>query len=62
MQVNDVQFGALSRKEFELLSNVVERLVKSSDGAVALQNYLTERRQDDVSEFKSVNSRKRKSK
>jgi hypothetical protein len=57
-----VQFGALSQKELELLSNVVERLVKFSDRAVALQNYRTERRQDDMSEFKSVDSRRLKSK
>jgi DNA-binding MarR family transcriptional regulator len=39
-QVNDVQFGCLSGEEFQLLLDLVERLVESSDRAVALQRYL----------------------
>lgn len=62
MQVNDVQFGVLSQKEFELLLDVTERLVKSSDEAVALQSYLSERRGDNALEVKRVVSRKKRSK
>ena len=39
-QVNDVEFGSLSRQEFELLTGIVERLIESGARAVALQNYL----------------------
>jgi hypothetical protein len=38
--VNDVEFGCLSRKEFELLTDIVERLIESGARAVALQSYL----------------------
>jgi hypothetical protein len=41
-QVNDVQFGCLSGEEFQLLLDLVERLVDSSDRAVALQRYLAD--------------------
>lgn len=41
-QVNDVQFGSLSAKEFHQLLDVVQRLVDSSDRAIALQRYLAE--------------------
>ncbi|MDO9712670.1 MarR family winged helix-turn-helix transcriptional regulator [Paracraurococcus lichenis] len=41
-QVNDVQFGCLNAKEFHQLLDIVERLVESSDKAVALQRYLSE--------------------
>jgi DNA-binding MarR family transcriptional regulator len=39
-QVNDVEFGCLTQKEFELLIDIVDRLIESGDRAVALQNYL----------------------
>jgi MarR family transcriptional regulator, organic hydroperoxide resistance regulator len=39
-KVNDVEFGSLSREEFELLTGIVERLIESGARAVALQNYL----------------------
>lgn len=39
-QVNDVEFGCLDRKEFELLTDIVDRLIDSGTRAVALQNYL----------------------
>lgn len=39
-QVNDVEFGCLSQQEFELLTNIVDRLIESGARAVALQNYL----------------------
>ncbi|MCZ7564948.1 MAG: MarR family transcriptional regulator [Burkholderiales bacterium] len=39
-QVNDVQFGCLSRAEFLQLVPLVERLVQSGERALALQSYL----------------------
>ena len=39
-QVNDMEFGTLSRHEFELLTGIVERLIESGARAVGLQNYL----------------------
>ena len=39
-KVNDVEFGGLSRKEFELLTSIVERLIENGARAVALQKYL----------------------
>jgi DNA-binding MarR family transcriptional regulator len=39
-QVNDMEFGTLTREEFELLTGIVERLIESGAKAVALQNYL----------------------
>jgi DNA-binding MarR family transcriptional regulator len=39
-QVNDVEFGCLSRKEFALLTVIVDRLIESGARAVALQKYL----------------------
>ena len=41
-QVNDVEFGCLSGKEFASLVDMVERLVISSEQAMALQRYLSE--------------------
>jgi MarR family transcriptional regulator, organic hydroperoxide resistance regulator len=41
-QVNDVQFGCLTAREFTLLVDMIERLVKSSEQAMALQRYLSE--------------------
>jgi DNA-binding MarR family transcriptional regulator len=39
-QVNDVEFGCLSRQEFALLTGIVDRLIDSGARAVALQKYL----------------------
>lgn len=39
-QVNDVEFGALTREEFDLLGGIMDRLIESGGRAVALQNYL----------------------
>jgi MarR family transcriptional regulator, organic hydroperoxide resistance regulator len=39
-RVNDVEFGCLSRQEFELLTVLVDRLIDCGARAVALQNYL----------------------
>jgi DNA-binding MarR family transcriptional regulator len=41
-QVNDVQFGCLTAKEFVSLVDMIERLVASSEQAMALQRYLSE--------------------
>jgi len=39
-EVNDAEFGSLSREEFTLLTGIVDRLIDSGARAVALQNYL----------------------
>jgi DNA-binding MarR family transcriptional regulator len=39
-QVNDVQFGCLDADEFHTLLATVDRLLESSDRAIALQRYL----------------------
>lgn len=39
-EVNDVQFDCLSAGDFQMLLGSVERLVESSDRAIALQRYL----------------------
>ena len=39
-KVNNVEFGSLSREEFELLTGIVGRLIDSGARAVALQSYL----------------------
>jgi MarR family transcriptional regulator, organic hydroperoxide resistance regulator len=39
-RVNDVQFGGLSRDEFEMLHTLVQRLVRNSDAALRLQRRL----------------------
>ena len=41
-QVNDVQFGCLSKAEFLQLLDMAERLIASSESAVRLQAYLAE--------------------
>ena len=41
-QVNDVEFGHLSAREFQALAGMVERLLESSQRALSLQRYLTE--------------------
>lgn len=40
-QVNDVQFGCLSRQDFLMLCGLLEKLIKSADQALALQAYLS---------------------
>jgi MarR family transcriptional regulator, organic hydroperoxide resistance regulator len=42
-QVNDVEFGDLSREEFRFLIDIVDGLIASADRAVALQTYLQSR-------------------
>jgi DNA-binding MarR family transcriptional regulator len=42
MRINDVEFGCLSARDFQFLLNIVQRLVESSDRAIALQHYLAE--------------------
>ncbi len=39
-RVNDVEFGDITRQEFEVLTGLVDRLIDSGARAVALQNYL----------------------
>jgi DNA-binding MarR family transcriptional regulator len=39
-QVNDVEFGCLSREEFDLLTGIIDRLIECGSRAVALQTYL----------------------
>jgi DNA-binding MarR family transcriptional regulator len=39
-QVNDVRFGSLSRREFEQLTVMLEKLMECADQALALQSYL----------------------
>ncbi|MET0970395.1 MAG: MarR family transcriptional regulator [Tardiphaga sp.] len=41
-QVNDVQFDCLSARDFHQLLDMVQRLVGSSDRAIALQRYLAD--------------------
>jgi DNA-binding MarR family transcriptional regulator len=38
-EINDVEFASLSRDQFQLLSQIIEDLIDSSDRAVALQRY-----------------------
>jgi MarR family transcriptional regulator, organic hydroperoxide resistance regulator len=47
-QVNDVQFGSLSKAEFLQLLDMVERLITSSESAVRLQAYLADRSKPSV--------------
>jgi MarR family transcriptional regulator, organic hydroperoxide resistance regulator len=39
-QVNDAEFGSLTRDEFQFLAGMIDRLVESGERAVALQKYL----------------------
>ena len=41
-RVNDVQFAGITRKEFGVLLNLVERLIETSEQARSLQKYLAE--------------------
>jgi DNA-binding MarR family transcriptional regulator len=45
-QINDVEFGALTREEFTLLGGILDRLIAGAERAVALQRYLTAQRLD----------------
>ncbi|HZR73437.1 MarR family winged helix-turn-helix transcriptional regulator [Bradyrhizobium sp.] len=38
-EINDVEFGPLSREEFQSISRILEALIDSSDKAFALQRY-----------------------
>jgi len=38
-EINDVEFGSLSREEFQFLSKIFDDLIVSGDEAVALQRY-----------------------
>src|ERR1700733_14604546 len=38
-EINDVEFGSLSKDDFQFLSRVLENLIVSGDEAVALQRY-----------------------
>jgi DNA-binding MarR family transcriptional regulator len=40
-QINDVEFGCLSREDFRLLLGIIDRLIECGDSAVALQAYLS---------------------
>ncbi len=48
-RVNDVQFGCLSREEFQMLVPLVERLVQSGERALALLEYLKAHDADELS-------------
>lgn len=39
-QINDVEFGGLSREEFRALNGLLKRMIEDGDRAVALQSYL----------------------
>lgn len=39
-QVNDVQFGCLSKQEFQLLLSLLDKLIESAEQALSLQAYL----------------------
>ncbi|MBV8838703.1 MAG: winged helix-turn-helix transcriptional regulator [Alphaproteobacteria bacterium] len=39
-QINDVEFGTLTREEFALLGGILGRLIEGAGRAVALQSYL----------------------
>jgi len=38
-EINDVEFGCLTKEQFQLLSTIVENLIDCGDKAVALQRY-----------------------
>jgi MarR family transcriptional regulator, organic hydroperoxide resistance regulator len=60
-QVNNVEFGCLSAKEFQQLLDIVERLVRSSDQAVSLQRYLAETQaKEQVADFAAKRETRRK--
>jgi len=41
-QVNDIQFGCLTAREFDFLNQIVERLIPGGNQAIALQTYLAQ--------------------
>lgn len=45
-EINDVEFGSLSKDDFQFLSRVLEDLIVSGDEAVALQRYKSSIRDD----------------
>jgi MarR family transcriptional regulator, organic hydroperoxide resistance regulator len=45
-EINDVEFGSLSKDDFQFLSRVLENLIVSGDEAVALQRYKSSIRDD----------------
>jgi DNA-binding MarR family transcriptional regulator len=51
-QVNDVEFGPLSADEFAKLNDIIERLISSSETALALQDALAKKRQPDPDQSK----------
>jgi DNA-binding MarR family transcriptional regulator len=57
-QVNDVEFGCLSKAEFQMLVPLVERLIQSGERALALQNYLKTHGAD-LAEVRGLSSRQR---
>ena len=38
-EINDVEFGSLTREDFQTMSRILEELIASSDKAFALQRY-----------------------
>jgi hypothetical protein len=38
-EINDVEFAALGKEDFQFLSRILEALIVSGDAAVALQRY-----------------------
>ena len=46
-RVNDVQFGCLTREEFQILVPIIERLVQSGEAAMALLDFI--KKQDGAS-------------
>jgi DNA-binding MarR family transcriptional regulator len=38
-EINDVEFGSLTREDFQTMSRILEALIVSSDKAFALQRY-----------------------
>ncbi len=38
-EINDVEFGCLSKEQFEFLLEIMEELIECGDKAVALQRY-----------------------
>ena len=49
-QINDVEFGGITRTEFLRLLDMVERLIANGEQAAALQKYLTKSQSDNQPE------------
>ena len=47
-EINDVEFGSLSKDDFQFLSRVLENLIVSGDEAMALQRYKSSIKDDKV--------------